>query len=53
MYQSFAEAYSWTPEQCERLPLEFTIWDPVIREAKQRVMQMRQAEAQRKQKMGR
>ena len=53
MYQAFAEAYGWTPEQCDRLPDDFAIWDPVIREAKHRVQQMRQREAEVKAKMRR
>ena len=45
MYQMWAEAYGWTPEQCDRLPDDFATWDPVIREAKHRVREMRQREA--------
>ncbi len=45
MYQAFAEAYGWTPEQCDRLPDDFATWDPAIREAKHRVREMRQREA--------
>jgi hypothetical protein len=53
MYQAFAEAYGWTPEQVDRLPDDFTAWDPLIRQAKHRVQQMRQREAELKAKMRR
>jgi len=51
--QQFAEAYGWTPSQVASLPLDFYMWDPVIRQAKHRVHEMKVAQARREQRFGR